>query len=167
MFSNGIKNCLRKLYSGFLYYSAVCISHSLFFILTSNISVSDFSRVVYQSRNGESLFTHKSIISMCTLETMKLKSVPQYTELCESKVIKYNIEYGYGILCNMTSNHFKKSISPILIPHINWLRCFWALTLTLEHMMLDNLDYLHKKCLNINFRSPDKLFFENYENILV
>ena len=30
--------------------------------------------------------------------------------------------------------------------------------------MLDNLDYLHKKYLNINFRSPDKLFFENCEN---
>ena len=91
---------------------------------------------------------------------MKLKSVPQYTELCESKVIKYNIEYGYGILCNMTSNHFKKSISPILIPHINWLRCFWALTLTLEHMMLDNLDYLHKIWKYFGLEQPQRDTFD-------
>ena len=52
-----------------------------------SVSVSDFSRVVYSSVKGESLFTYNSIISMCTLETLQLKSVPQYTELCESKVI--------------------------------------------------------------------------------
>ena len=57
----------------------------------SSVSVSDFSRVVYSSVKGESLFTYNSIISMCTLETLQLKSVPQYTELCESKVIKKNI----------------------------------------------------------------------------
>ena len=49
-------------------------------------AVADFSRVVYRSRRTESLFTYDSIISMCTLETLQLKTVPQYPELCESKV---------------------------------------------------------------------------------
>ena len=48
--------------------------------------MADFSHVVYQSTDGESLFTFKSIISMCTIETLQLKSVPQYTDLCETKV---------------------------------------------------------------------------------
>ena len=47
--------------------------------------MADFSHVVYQSTEGESLFTFNSIISMCTIETLQLKSVPQYTELCETK----------------------------------------------------------------------------------
>merc|ERR1719278_1437809 len=45
--------------------------------------MADFSHVVYQSTEGESLFTFKSIISMCTIESLQLKSVPQYTDLCE------------------------------------------------------------------------------------
>ena len=49
-------------------------------------AVSDFSRVVYRSRRGESLFTRRAILSMCALEARQLKSVPGYTDLCESKV---------------------------------------------------------------------------------
>ena len=49
--------------------------------------MSDFSRVVYRSRRGESLFTRRAILSMCALEARQLKSVPGYTDLCESKVI--------------------------------------------------------------------------------
>ena len=119
LWDNFLQRCIIQDFNIFL--PSAFLIHC-FFIRMSNISVSDFSRVVYQSRNGESLFNHKSIISMCTLETMKLKSVPQYTELCESKVIKCNIKYGYGILCNMTSNHLKKSIFLILIHHIIRLR---------------------------------------------
>ena len=52
--------------------------------------MADFSRVVYKSKKSESLFTYDAIISMCTLETLQLKNVPQYSELCESKVTVNN-----------------------------------------------------------------------------
>ena len=52
--------------------------------------MADFSHVVYQSVSGSSLFTYTSIISMCTLETIHMKNQPQYTELCETKVININ-----------------------------------------------------------------------------
>lgn len=58
----------------------------LLFMIVFFSAVADFSRVVYRSRRAESLFTYDSIISMCTLETLQLKTAPQYSELCESKV---------------------------------------------------------------------------------
>ena len=52
--------------------------------------MADFSHVVYSSVKGSSLFTYSSIISMCTLETVYLKNLPQYTELCETKVVLFD-----------------------------------------------------------------------------
>ena len=47
--------------------------------------MAEFSHVVYQSTDGSSLFSYKSIISMCSIETVQLKSVSGYTDLCETK----------------------------------------------------------------------------------
>ena len=88
--------------------------------LLSFIAVADFSRVVYRSRRSETLFTYDSIISMCTLETLQLKNVPQYSELCESKV-------------NTKSNFLVKTMmmgffAPVRRQRDKMISFFWFLT---------------------------------------
>ena len=64
---------------------------------------------------SEDLFTHSAILSMCTLESVYLRSAPQFRDLCETKgpvdcCPGWNLG-GYVALINNRSSCFGITVS--------------------------------------------------------
>ncbi len=56
-------------------------------VLQTNLTLSyfEFVALIVTSRPSGDLFTHSSILSMCTVESTHFRSAPQFKDLCETK----------------------------------------------------------------------------------